>query len=65
MVNAQVTVFADTLGIQGSVVMVALACFLGAALGMVTVLAHTISVVLLGSMRAFGNFVPVAGYLSL
>lgn len=65
VVDAQVAVLADTLSIEGPVMVGALVGLLGATLGMVAILAHPIGIVLLGGMGAFGNFISVARYLSL
>jgi hypothetical protein len=50
MVNAQVAVLADPLGIKGSIMVLALAGLLGSAFGMVAILAHAVGIVLLASM---------------
>lgn len=65
MVDAQIAVLADTLRIEGPVMVRALHGLLGATLGVVAILAHPISIVLLGGMGAFGNFISVARYFSL
>jgi hypothetical protein len=65
MVNAQVAIFANTLGIQGSIIVVALARLLGSSFGVITIFAHAVSIILLGSMSALGDLISVAWYLSL
>jgi hypothetical protein len=60
MVNTQVAIFANTLGIQGSIIVAALARFLGSSFGVITIFAHAVSIILFGSMSALGDLVSVA-----
>jgi hypothetical protein len=55
VVDAEVTVFADALRIELPVVMLALSGKLCASLSMIAVLAHSVCIILLIGMRAFGD----------
>jgi hypothetical protein len=55
VVNAQVAVLADALGVQRPLMVRTFGCFLGPALGMIAVFAHAVSIVLLAGVVALGD----------
>lgn len=65
VVGAQVAIFANALSVQGSVRVGALGCLLCAALGVVAVLAHAVSIVLLAGVGALSDLVLMDARLFL
>jgi hypothetical protein len=55
MVDTKVAVFADAFGIECAVAVFAFSCELCAALGMITIFAHSVGVVLLSGVGALRN----------
>jgi ABC-type nickel/cobalt efflux system permease component RcnA len=55
VIDAQVAVLADALGVQGTVFVLTLCCQLSAPLGVIAIFAHSVGIVLFISVTALRN----------
>jgi hypothetical protein len=59
VVKTEIAVFADPFGVEGPFQMLTLESLLGSATSMIAILAHSIGIVLLIGMGAFGYLMSV------